>query len=1329
MGEFREKLIIEPELDTKSIDEFQSKMNKYTDSLKSKVDNLFDDVSTSDVANRLKKDFDEISNHVDEVRKALNYAIGQKNLEDVTKYTAELEKMQIAIKDVSDAYKYANKNGVKGADYYNQVKDMGSLQAKLQKDVERAYSAGGRLDLAAQKEAEKQAAKEAAAQAKEAASKMKVLETSSASTVKGMTSAFRKLGSIIKESFVDSLKVGATAVKKYFGLLGKSAKGIFNLIKKGFTGGSNSESSNPLVSLLKKGVTFYGIKKLIGDLNDFIAKTREMGGVAWSAFSEYDGHLAAIKENLRTIGTVGAVGLIQALTPVLNVLNYITQAAANAAMALASLFGFGDTVKSVISGYEQTADAIGGVGSAAKEAKMDLQSFDKLNNNASDQGGGGGGGAAKAIKALPKDPKNIKWLEELFTLMNNGEWEKAGSHVAKGINTVVKSLYGLLKDPKITKGMSSFNDALTDFLKGLLDIDTTMIGRTLGAGINLITFYINDLYNQLNQKNVLKDTGKKIADFFNGLFDEVDWTALGQALVTGARTAFDVFSGFIEQAQNTDLATKAGTAIKELLLGSIDRLFGSGGAEEIGKSIGGLINLAFDFIHGAIGDGETNKKIFEAIKTTITTAIQNVDASKMKDAAVDIANLIGDLLNTAADTINDNTGAISDAVAGTVNGLADSGALSNIAKGVTGFFLALANLMGQTVKKIDWLEVGSSILEGIGDAISDNPEGLKYLLEGFAVLFGVKLLAKIASIKASTKILTDAIGSAIGSSLGTAVSSNATATTVAGGLSSLFASPVITAAVTAAAAAMGVSVADTFVAAITDKLDEIEFNKKLNEKADLTSAFDTNSTSVLGFADSLNKADAAYRNLSGSADDLKEYLNELELAGFGGTEQFKKLKEAVDKADDSWMDAFSNSDLRKAYKEAGEFENQIWSLKNTLSDIPDLTVQEAQAVYDEMKKLRDGAVLTPEQAKAIVENYRQQGNNVGKAYVDGQVNFLNTDKSTQNTLVTKANSEGKALVEKAIEYSKKTGALGIDEYNQIITKDTTTGTTLLNFEGKNYKTISTKAIEDYRKLGFLTDDEYAKAIDANENLILSASINSVKNASDGTKETAKQNGETIGKNYIDGELGGINSKKVESIDAIKSSATLSDNDKTELYNQSKDVGKHTVGGIMAGIEEKKPELSNALSVMSQLIPSSLRKLLKINSPSKIMEEDVGQWVTLGLVEGITDETGAVTSAMADIQDAMMSSFDTNDMSKYFDFSGVPRSIAISPEVQKAQMQSILAQNQSTAGFGSALSALNHQLNKGNGNNMRVDVYLDANNKLGEFVINTVNGQIVKSGGF
>lgn len=1221
MGEFREKLIIEPELDTKSIDEFQSKMNKYTDSLKSKVDNLFDDVSTSDVANRLKKDFDEISNHVDEVRKALNYAIGQKNLEDVTKYTAELEKMQIAIKDVSDAYKYANKNGVKGADYYNQIKDMGSLQAKLQKDVERAYSAGGRLDLAAQKEAEKQAVKEAAAQAKEAANKMKVLETSSASTVKGMTSAFRKLGSIIKESFVDSLKVGANAVKKYFGLLGKSAKGIFSLIKKGFTGGSNSESSNPLVSLLKKGVTFYGIKKLISDLNEFIAKTREIGGVAGSAFSEYDGHLAAIKENLRTIGTVGAVGLIQALTPVLNVLNYITQAAANAAMALASLFGFGDTVKSVISGYEQTADAIGGVGSAAKEAKMDLQSFDKLNNNASDQGGGGGGGAAKAIKALPKDPKNIKWLEELFTLMNNGEWEKAGSHVAKGINTVVKSLYGLLKDPKITKGMSSFNDALTDFLKGLLDIDTSMIGRTLGAGINLITFYINDLYNQLNQKNILKDTGKKIADFFNGLFGEVDWTALGQALVTGVRSAFDVFSGFIEQAQNTDLGTKAGTAIKELLLGSIDRLFGSGGAEEIGKSIGGLINLAFDFIHGAIGDGETNKKIFEAIKTTITTAIQNVDASKMKDAAVDITNLIGDLLNTAADTVNDNTGAISDAVAGTVNGLADSGALSNIAKGVTGFFLALANLMGQTVKKIDWLDVGTSILEGIGSAIKENPAGMQTLTKAFSILFGTLLVAKVGSFGIS--ILTGAIKQNLINSLAAKLAANSSASAVAGGLSSLFASPVITAAATAAGAAMAASVVSAIVAGVKDKKSE------LTDLAKATNAELVEMQERL--ANSTNKANGM---ILFQADTLDEYSEKID----GVSDSFDDLLVSLNDA---------SKGAEGFFTQAGDRSGKLKALKGYLNDLEAAGMSTTEEFQD---------------LKSAIEKYEsvKLGSDKEKALRDA---ITAAEDCQQAVLNSKA----------AVEALDRTSLDNV------------------GVEFSNFK-AGTK----------FSDTELV---------------------------TIEQSGVTAGKTLVDGEISGVNSKRGESIDAIKSSATLSDNDKTELYNQSKDVGKQSVGGIMAGIEEKKPELSNALSVMSQLIPKGLRKLLKIESPSKVMKEDVGQWVTLGLAEGITDETGAVTSAMADIQDAMMSSFDTNDMSKYFDFSGVPRSIAISPEVQKAQMQSILAQNQSTAGFGSALSALNHQLNKGNGNNMRVDVYLDANNKLGEFVINTVNGQIVKSGGF
>lgn len=1289
-----------------------------------KIKKTSDEINSAHGADEINKAYERNAKAMDNVRKTietagkkfneakanLSEAIGAKDAQGINKYAQEMKSLQNILNGIKDALNYdAEVKGTSGLAMYKQeLTDISNILKGINSVGDRANTAIGQSG------------------ARELSEATKVTRD----RVENLKKSFSQLGSIIKSSFVDSIKVGTGAVKKYFGLLGKSAKSIFNLIKKGFTGGNNSESSNPLVSLLKKGVTFYGIKKLIGELNDLIAKTSEVGGVAGQSFAEYNGQLAAVKENLRNIGIVGATGLIQALTPVISILNSITAYALQAAYAIANLFGFGDTAKAAVKGFDAEAEAIGGVGAAAKKAEIGLQSFDKLNNNASESGGGGGGGISKAVKNLPKDPKKIQWLEDLFNLMNNGEWEKAGKHVANGINTMSNAIYKGLTNPEIPKKIHSFNNALTDFFKGLLDIDTSKIGRNIGAGINIISTFINDLYSQLSNKNILKTTGQRIAQFFTGLFDETDWKALGQALATKFRIVIDIFSGFIQEAQTSDLGTKAGTAVKEFLVGAIDRLFGSGGAEDIGKSIGGLINLAFDFIHGAIGDSKTNKKIFEAIKTTITTAIQNVDASKMKDAAIDIANLIGDLLNTAADTINENTGAISDAVAGTVNGLADSGALTNVAKGVTGFFLALANLMGQTVKKIDWLGVGSAILEGIGDAISENPDGMQFLVTAFSILFGVKLISKLASFGISA--LATAMGNKLVASLASSLGTEAAVSTVAGSASTGLIGLITKlgkAGVVAAATMMGISIADTFVAAITDRLDEAEFNKKLSEKADLTPTFDTNSTTILGFADSLNKADEAYRKMSGSADDLKEYLNELEMAGFGNTEQFKKLKKAVDEADDSWLDSFSNSDLRKAYKEAGEFENQIWSLKNTLSDIPDLTVQEAQAVYDEMKKLKDGAVLTPEQAKAIVENYRKQGNNVGKAYVNGQVTFLNADKSTQNTLVNKVNSEGKTLVEKALEYAKQTGDLGIDEYNKIIIKDTTTGTTLLNFEDKNYKTISTKAIEDYKKLGFLTDDEYAKAIDANESLILSASINSVKNASDGTKEIAKQNGEKLGKEYGSGEVSGVESKNGDIHKSIEAGIIVPNDTKTKAYNEGKSVGENTVDGIKQGMEDRKSILQEAINKMSALIPKQFRTLLKINSPSKIMEEDVGQWVTLGIAEGITDEESAAIDAMADIQDAIVSSMNVNDMSDYFDFSGVPRSIAISPEVQKAQMQSLLAQNQSTAGLGSALSLLNHQLNSGKGNNMRVAVYLDANNKLGEFIIDTVNGSVIKSGNF
>ena len=1169
-----------------------------------KIKKTSDEINSAHGADEINKAYERNAKAIDNVRKTietagkkfneakanLSEAIGAKDAQGINKYAQEMKSLQNILNGMKDALNYdAEVKGTSGLAMYKQeLTDISNILKGINSVGDRANTAIGQSG------------------ARELSEATKVTRD----RVENLKKSFSQLGSIIKSSFVDSIKVGTGAVKKYFGLLGKSAKSIFNLIKKGFTGGSNSESSNPLVSLLKKGVTFYGIKKLIGELNDLIAKTSEVGGVAGQSFAEYNGQLAAVKENLRNIGIVGATGLIQALTPVISILNSITAYALQAAYAIANLFGFGDTAKAAVKGFDAEAEAIGGVGAAAKKAEIGLQSFDKLNNNTSESGGGGGGGISKAVKNLPKDPKKIQWLEDLFNLMNNGEWEKAGKHVANGINIMSNAIYKGLTNPEIPKKIHSFNDALTDFFKGLLDIDTNKIGRNIGAGINIISTFINDLYSQLSDKNILKTTGARIAQFFTGLFDETDWKALGQALATKFRVVIDIFSGFIKEAQTSDLGTKAGTAVKEFLVGAIDRLFGSGGAEDIGKSIGGLINLAFDFIHGAIGDSETNKKIFEAIKTTITTAIQSVDASKMKDAAIDIANLIGDLLNTAADTINENTGAISDAVAGTVNGLADSGALTNVAKGVTGFFLALANLMGQTVKKIDWLEVGSAILEGIGDAISENPEGMQFLVTAFSILFGVKLIGKLASFGISA--LATAIGNKLVASLASSLGTEAAVSTVAGSASTGLIGLITklgTAGVYAAAVMMGISVGDAIVSGVKDKLTELDdladhteevWGKRVSDTFDAAEGKILFQSKTIGQykqkLDQLSDSfDAINLDIDGlgsrgkKVDEMRKYLNKLEEAGMGANTKVQYLRASIEE-------------------------------------------------YDSLKLGSDKEKKLAEIEAAARDCNIEIGNS--KAAVD------NLDKSSLDNI--------------GVEFDK-------------------------------FK-VGTK----------FTDTEL---------------------------KTIEQSGETAGKTLVTGEVTGVQSKNGDIHKSIEAGITIPNDTKTKAYNEGKSVGENTVDGIKQGMEDRKAILQEAINKMSALIPKQFRTLLKINSPSKIMEEDVGQWVTLGIAEGITDEESAAIDAMADIQDAIVSSMNVNDMSDYFDFSGVPRSIAISPEVQKAQMQSLLAQNQSTAGLGSALSLLNHQLNTGKGNNMRVSVYLDANNKLGDFIIDTVNGSVIKSGNF
>ena len=78
------------------------------------------------------------------------------------------------------------------------------------------------------------------------------------------------------------------------------------------------------------------------------------------------------------------------------------------------------------------------------------------------------------------------------------------------------------------------------------------------------------------------------------------------------------------------------------------------------------------------------------------------------------------------------------------------------------------------------------------------------------------------------------------------------------------------------------------------------------------------------------------------------------------------------------------------------------------------------------------------------------------------------------------------------------------------------------------------------------------------------------------------------------------------------------------------VGSDIVNGIISGIQSMGSALWNALTGIAQSALNSVKKLLKIGSPSRVFEDEVGRWIPEGMAVGVEANTDALTNAMEDM---------------------------------------------------------------------------------------------------
>lgn len=75
-----------------------------------------------------------------------------------------------------------------------------------------------------------------------------------------------------------------------------------------------------------------------------------------------------------------------------------------------------------------------------------------------------------------------------------------------------------------------------------------------------------------------------------------------------------------------------------------------------------------------------------------------------------------------------------------------------------------------------------------------------------------------------------------------------------------------------------------------------------------------------------------------------------------------------------------------------------------------------------------------------------------------------------------------------------------------------------------------------------------------------------------------------------------------------------------------DIGKNSMQGLIDGLNSMMGPLRQKAKEIAGVVQSTIKNALKIKSPSRVMRDEIGKWIPLGLAEGISKHIGAVVSA-------------------------------------------------------------------------------------------------------
>ena len=474
-------------------------------------------------------------------------------------------------------------------------------------------------------------AKEAASAYAKELTKIQNIKSPGERIFDGVVGGLKKLYSTAKSAV---LMLGKIVGTKIANGLKKLSSGILGIHK------SSNKSTISLGKLLK--YTF-GIRslyvlfnKMRGAIVDGFQNLVQYSGSTNKTLSSLIGSLTQLKNSFAT----AFAPILTAVVPILNYLIGLLNSAVTAiAQFMAAITGQ-KTFTKATKVQEDYAKSLKKTGGAAKEAKGELASFDKLNVQKDDDSSGGGGGTSPAdmFETAEVESRFKQMADKIKGFIKNEDWSGLGAYMADGINAGLQKIYDAINWDNVGPKIAYFVNAFTQTFNSLVDnIDWDLMGRVLGAGINTLVNTLLLFVDGIDWKNL----GAKLAVGLNGLVDEIDWENLGRLFMAKFNIIMEMLDGFVNgNGKNAGFDfTKFGESLGQGINGAIDSIDPKVWAGALSGTVKGL----FDTLNGILSETD-----WQEIGTKLAEYVGAIDYGGILEA---LSNGIGGVLGAIGSVI------------------------------------------------------------------------------------------------------------------------------------------------------------------------------------------------------------------------------------------------------------------------------------------------------------------------------------------------------------------------------------------------------------------------------------------------------------------------------------------------------------------------------------------------------------------------------------------------------------------------------------------------------------------------------------------------------